>query len=180
MTNQDQISIAAQRVAAIELSVQAAEAEAKTAGERLSALFARRDAIAREISDIRGSRLAGEVPDSEAARVHLLSLDQLDIQPLIESATNMANKSAAKVQAESMALTVARRDLQMATKRAEIEAVEQQARAAEKKLMQAIAELGELKREAGFNWRVASDVYRPGYDLDRLTRLGVVPPVEGA
>lgn len=178
--SQDQIAIAAQRVALIEQAEQAANLEAQQARDRIAGLMQRRADIAAEISAIRCSRPAGEVTDAEAARIHVLSLDQLDIEPLIESATNAANDAASKVQAESMALNVARRDLQMAIKRVEIEAVEQQARAAEKKLMQAIAELGVLKREAGFNWRVASDVYRPGYDLDRLTRLGVVPPVEGA
>lgn len=178
--NQDQITVAAQRVALAEQAVQAAETESKATSERQSALFARRDGIASEISTIRGNRAASELTDAEAARVYVLNLDAIDILPLIEQAANATNEASAKLNAESMALGVARRDLQMATKRVEIEAVEAEARKAEKALMRAIAELGVLKRESGFNWRTGSDVFRLGHDADRFTRLGVVPPAEGA
>jgi hypothetical protein len=178
--NQDQISIAATRVALVEQSVQAAEADAQQARDRLAALIDRRGDITKEISTIRGNRPAGELKDSEDARVHVLSLDEIDLHPLIEAASNAAIDAAAKVQAETMALGVARHDLTLATLRVEAEAIEQKARDAEKVLVAAIAELGALKRKAGINWRVASDLYRVGYDLDRLTRLGVIPPVEAA
>lgn len=176
--SQDQIAIAAQRVALIEQAEQAANLEAQQARDRIAGLMQRRADIAAEISAIRGSRPAGEVTDTEAARIHVLSLDQLDIEPLIESATNAANEAAAKVQAESMALGVARRDLQLATKRVEIEAIEAKVREAEKVMMSGIAELGALKREAGANWRTAGEVYRLGFHADRFVRLGVVPPQE--
>jgi len=178
--NENQIQVAATRVALVEQSVQAAQDEAQQARDRLAALIDRNKTVTEEISTIRGSRPAGELKDAEAARVHVLSLDAIDLQPLIEAATNAANEASVKVQAETMALDAARRDLRLATLRIETEAVEQKARDAEKVLMAAIAELGALKRKAGINWRVASDVYRPGYDLDRLTRLGVVPPQEAA
>lgn len=178
--NQDQITFSAQRVALTEQAVQAAETEATTASERQTALFARRDAIAAEISTIRGNRPAGELTDADAARVHVLSLDAIDILPLIEQAANAVHEAVANLNAESMALGVAQRDFRMATKRVEVEAVEAKAREAEKALMHAVAELGVLKREAGFNWRTGSDVYRIGYDADRFVRLGVVPQAEGA
>lgn len=177
---QDQIKVAAQRVALTEQAVQAAESEAKAASERQSALFVRRDGIAKEISKIRGNRPANELTDTDAARVHVLGLDAIDILPLIEQAANAVHEANIKLNAESMALGVAQRDFRMATKRVELEAVEAKAREAEKVMMRAIAELGALKREAGFNWRTGSDVYRIGYDADRFVRLGVVPPAEGA
>lgn len=176
--NENQIQVAATRVAIVEQSMQATQDEAQQARDRLAGLIDRSKAVAEEISTIRGNRPAGELKDSEAARVHVLSLDAIDLQPLIEAATNAANDASAKVQAETMALDVAKRDFKMATLRIEIEAIEQKARGAEKALIAAIAELGALKRRAGINWRVASDIYRPGYDLDRLTRLGVIPTVE--
>lgn len=80
----------------------------------------------------------------------------------------------------TLALGVARRDLSMATKRAEIEAVEAKVREAEKLMMAGIAQLGVLKREAGYDWRSGIDVYRFGFHADRFARLNVVPPVEGA
>lgn len=176
--SQDQIAVAAQRVALLEQSEQAAQTEAQQARDRIAGLMQRRADIAAEISAIRGSRPASDITDTEAARIHVLGLDQLDIEPLIESATNAANDAATKVNAESMALGVARRDLAMATRSVEIKAVEAKVREAEKVMMAGIAELGALKREAGANWRTAGDVYRLGFHADRFVRLGVVPPQE--
>lgn len=178
--NENQIQVAATRVALVEQSVQAAQDEAQQARDRLAGLIDRSRAVTEEISAIRGSRPAGELKDTEAARVHVLSLDAIDLQPLIEAATNAANEAGAKVQAETMALDVAKRDFKMATLRVETEAVEMKARNAEKVLMAAISELGALKRRAGVNWRTAGDVYRLGHDADRFVRLGVVPPTEAA
>jgi|YelNatPaOPRAMG01_1025707.scaffolds.fasta_scaffold52959_5 chromosome segregation ATPase len=164
----------AQAIAAAE----AAEAEARQALEAAAQqVDAIRDRLRQTEEAIAELRLkpTHELTDAQVNRVSLLLADAADLRQMLAEAEAEHRTRAADAQRAAETLETARRALNTAQTLAERDRVLQAAAAAEKAMLRAIARAVELHQQAGLPLRVLSDVWRPSYDLDRLTRLGVLP-----
>ncbi len=175
-----EIQHAAQRVANAEHAQAAANELTGKAEKRLADLVEHQRNAQTESSSIRANApTANDLTDEQAARLYALGLDLEDLAELVQAAQSELNKAAAQALSASAALDTARREQCQVEARARIEAIEVEARKAEKCLMAAISEIARSKREAGIMIRSGSDIFRMSTEMAKFANTGFVPEIIG-